>query len=257
MGRHRVHAWRQVVVAFWCGAAHLVMCHDTHMATEDAEMLKEAKDYAAKLAAALPKRIQAAALTRRCKLPFKALAIRELLLHRTAALAKAAVALFEKGAVIPAVILTRSIVETLAVLFEFHERLQHFLKEETKDHHALDEFLMRCLMGSRNHRDTNMPTATNILTLIDRVEKTAPGFRSVYDSLCEYAHPNWAGTFGAFGNAVSETTELELGPQTRIPAYSAGLSTLSGSLIAFEHYYQESGALVRQLNDYYERFGIQ
>ena len=227
------------------------------MTTDDAEMLKEAKDYAAKLAAALPKRIQAAALTRRCKLPFKALAIRELLLHRTVALTEAAVDLFEKDAVIPAVILTRSIVETLAVLFEFHEQLQRFLKEETKDHRALDEFLMRCLMGSRNHPDADMPTSVNILTLIDRVEKTAPGFRSVYDSLCECAHPNWAGTFGAFGCAVTETSELELGPQTHIPAHSAGLSMLSGSLMAFEHYYQESGALVHQLNDYYEKFGIQ
>ncbi len=154
----------------------------------------------------------------------------------------------------PAVILTRAIVETFAVLFDFHKRLDRFLKDEAKDNRALDDFLMRCLMGSRNNPD--MPNAVNILNLIDHVEKVAPDFRSVYDSLCECAHPNWAGTFGAFGSIKTETTELELGPLGRIPAYSAGLSVLSGSLIAFEHYYKESGELVRQLNEHFEKHGI-
>lgn len=220
---------------------------------EDAATLQEVKDLAKKLAAARPERIQAATLTRKSKLPFKALMIRELLLHRTVSLTTAAIDLFDDNQTVPAVILTRSIVETLAVLFDFQERLENFLKAETKDCFALDKFLLCRLMGSRNCPDADMPKAVNILTLIDRVEVVAPGFRSVYDSLCEYAHPNWAGTFGSFGNVVTETTELVLGAVVRIPAYSAGLLALSGSLIAFENYYKKSGEFVQKLNDYFEK----
>ena len=102
-----------------------------------------------------------------------------------------------------------------------------------------------------------MPTSVNILTLVDRVEKTAPGFRSLYDALSEYAHPNWAGTFGAFGTTITETIELELGPVAESPGRSAGLSTLSHTLMGFELFYNMSGELVRQLNDYFEQQAVQ
>ena len=230
---------------------------NSHLTADDAETLKEVRDYTDRLAASLPKRVQAAAFTSKSKLPFKAQAIRELLLHRTAALASATVDLFEQNRVIPAVVLTRCIVETLAVLFDFHERLERFLKDEPKDTCVLDQFLVRCLMGSRNNPDPGMPKSVNILSLVDRIEKTVPGFRAVYDALCEAAHPNWAGTFGAFGRGIGgttrETTELELGPAEQIPAFSAGLSTLSGSLMAFDYYYNDSGELVRQLNGYFDK----
>ena len=230
-----------------------------HLNSDDTATLKEVRDYADRLAALLPKRVQAVAFTSKSKLPFKAQAIRELLLHRTSALASAAVDLFEQKRVIPAVVLTRCIVETLAVLFGFHGRLERFLKDEPKDARVLDQFLVSCLVGSRNHPDSGMPKAVNILTLVDRIEKTAPGFRDVYDTLCEVAHPNWAGTFGAFGRGIGgatrETTELELGPAQGIPAFSAGLSTLSGSLMAFDYYYNDSGELVRQLNGYFDAAG--
>ena len=102
-----------------------------------------------------------------------------------------------------------------------------------------------------------MPNTVNVLTLIDRVEKTVPDFRFVYDALSECAHPNWAGTFGAFGRGHGgnqpETTELELGPREQIEAYSPGLSALSGSLMSFEHCYNDSGELVGQLNEYFDK----
>jgi len=216
----------------------------------DAEYLAEAREFSEKLSASLPDRIQAAALTLKSKLPFKVLSIRELLLHRMAALSSAAVDLFTQKRIIPAVIVTRAIAETLAVLFTFHERLDRFLKEKAKDIGAFDDFLMRSLVGARNNPE--MPAATNILTFVDRVEKTTPGFRHVYDALCEYAHPNWAGTFGVFGQIDQEKFELKLGPAERSTAYSTGLAALSSSLMLFEHYYNDSAELVRQFNDYFE-----
>jgi hypothetical protein len=219
-------------------------------ADKDAKHLREAREYAKRFAASLPDRIEAAALTIESKLPFKALSIREVLLHRMASLCSAAVDLFEQKRVIPAVILTRAIVETVAVLFVFNERLERFMKDEKKNIDEIDDFLTRCLVGARNNPD--IPTPTNILAFIDRVEKTVPGFRDVYDALCECAHPNWAGTFGAFGEIDKEKHELRLGPAERSPAYSTGIAALSGSLMAFEYYYNGSGDLVRQFNDYFD-----
>ena len=219
-------------------------------ADRDAGHLAEAQEYAARFTASLPDRIQIAALTLKSKLPFKVLSIRELLLHRVAALSGAAVDLFAQKRAIPAVILTRAIVETLAVLFTFCERLDRFLKEEPKDIGAFDEILMRYLMGARNNPE--MPAPTNIVTLVDRVEKMLPGFRRTYDSLCECAHPNWAGMFGAFAEVDRENFELKLRPAEKSFAYSTGLAALSGSLMLFEHYYNDSAELVRKINDYFE-----
>jgi hypothetical protein len=97
-----------------------------------------------------------------------------------------------------------------------------------------------------------MPTATNVLTLVDRVEQKIAGFRRVYDGLCECAHPNWAGTFGAFGTIDKEKFELKLGPADSSTAYTVGLAALSGTLMIFEHYYNDSGDLVRSFNDYFQ-----
>jgi len=216
----------------------------------NAQHLAEAQGFSERLSSSLPDRIQIAALTLKSKLPFKAVSIRELLIHRMAALASAAVDLFTEKRAIPGVIVTRAIVETAAVMLVFHERLGRFLNDKDKDISAFDEFLMRCLLGTRNNPD--MPTSTNILTLVDRVEQKIPGFRSVYDSLCECAHPNWAGTFGAFGQIDKENFELKLGPAERSTAYTVGLAALSGTLMVFEHYYNDSGDLVRKFNDHFE-----
>ena len=212
--------------------------------------LVEVQDFADRLNASLPERIQIAALTLTSKLPSKALSIRELLIHRMAALASAAVDLYKQKRTIPAVILTRAIVETAVVMLIFHERLGRFLADKNKDIVSFDDFLMRCLLGAKNNPE--MPTATNILTFVDRVEQRIPGFRSVYDGLCECAHPNWAGTFGAFGQIDKENFELKLGPAERSTAYTVGLAASSGALMLFEHYYNDSGDLVRKFNDYFE-----
>lgn len=216
---------------------------------KDNVALKEARQLADLIASSLPERIQIAALSMESKLPFKALTLKELLLHRVSVLATSAVELFEQERAIPAVVLTRSIVETLAVLYALHERLISFLK--TKNISDLDNFLMQSLMGARNQPD--LPNPINILTLIDRVEKTVPGFRSVYDNLCEYTHPNWAGTFGAFGKIDKLNFEICLGPSRRTNAWETGVFALSGALMSFYHYYNESADLIYQLNDYFEK----
>jgi hypothetical protein len=196
-------------------------------------ILLEARRLADAIASSLPDRIQIAALTLKSKLPFKALSVRELLIHRVSALATAAVDLFEREQLIPAIVLTRSVAETVAFLFCLHERLERFLMD--KNVFALDDFLMSCLVSSRIQ--PGLRKAINVLTLIDRVDKINPGFRSVYDTLSEYAHPNWSGTLVAFGKIDKKQFELKLGPKLKAGVLKTGVDALSGSLLIFHHYY--------------------
>ena len=210
--------------------------------------LMEARILSEEIASSLPNKIQIASLTLKSKIPFKALSIRELLIHRLSALAINAVELLEKGHVVSGVVLTRSVVETVAVLYVLHERIFRYLENNNlKD---FDDFLMRCLLGSRNK--TGKREAINILNAIDRVDKKHSGFRIAYDGLCEYTHPNWAGTMGAYGKIDKMKFELKLGGRDRTKAKMKGSLALVVSLLMFKEYYNSMTDLMFQLNNHFE-----
>lgn len=215
---------------------------------ESKQMIQEAKELLDKITSLLPERIQRSALTLKSNVPFKALSLRELLIHRVSDITVSAIDLIEQGKLIPGAILVRSVVETVALLFTLHERLDRFLEDKYIE--ELDNYLMIYLFGSRNN--TGPREAINAITFVDRVEKTVPGFKSSYKSLCEFAHPNWAGTFGAYGQPDKKELELRLGPTNRTRALTIGVSALSGALIIFEYYYNLVGGLVLKINDYFE-----
>ncbi len=214
----------------------------------DEEILAEAKEFAVRLTASLPDRIQISALTFKSKLPFKALAIRELLIHRVSELASSAVENFEIGRVVSGIALTRAVMETGALIFELHRRVTQFLVDKNVE--QFDSFLMISLMGSHNNAD--LPLAMNVLTVIDRMNKTIDGVRSTYDTLCEVTHPNWAGTMGSFGEIDKEKLELKLGSSDRATGFRVGVNALSGALMTFEHYYNALAELTYRLNDHFE-----
>ena len=222
--------------------------------TEDqgiSNVLAEAKQIAEIISSSLPAKIEIAALSLNSRLPFKALSLRELLIHRVAELAVPAVELFEQRRVLPAIVLARAVVETVALTFALYRQLESFLGSH--DVAAFDEFLMRSTVGSRWPDWT--PRATNIVTLVGHVEKAIPGFGKAYDSLSEYAHPNWAGVLGTFGAIDQEAFELALGPNRRTPALASGVNALSGALLTFHHFYNEMADMIYRLNDYFEAPG--
>jgi hypothetical protein len=103
--------------------------------------LAKAKDHSDRIAQSLPGNVAAASLTRKSKLPYKAVSLREILIHRVSALSTAAVEMFEQQRLVPAVVLTRAIVETVAVTFNLHKKLTEF--PESMDIDGMDEFLGR------------------------------------------------------------------------------------------------------------------
>lgn len=211
-------------------------------------MLNEAKELAQLIESSLPEKIEIAALSLNSKLPFKALSLRELLIHRVANLATPAVELFEHQREVSAILLTRGVIETVAIMFALHRALTTFL--DNHDVPTFDHFLMQSLMGSRLPDASHQ--AKNIVTLIQHVEKTIPGFESVYNSLSEYAHPNWAGVLGSFGKIDHEAFELRLGRNQRASALKSGVAALSGSLMTCHHFYNDMVEMLYAMNAYFE-----
>ena len=211
--------------------------------------IKEARQIANDIATHLPDRIQIASLTLNSKIPFKALSLRELLIHRVSPLATAAVDLFERDEIVPALVITCAVFETVAVIYCLHKRLQQFLND--KDMSEFDAFLMTCLFGCRD--EPGFPKSIDMLTFIDQVEETIPEFRQNYDVLSEYAHPSYSGLLGSFGITDKKEFELKLGTKDMSREFTIGVSGLSSALMIFLHYYNDSAELVHQLNDYFEK----
>lgn len=218
------------------------------MCDETSEMLAEAKRLTNNIIESLPSKVQIDAFTQKSKLPFKAVSIRELSIHRIAAIANVAVNLLEKEHIVPGVILTRAVVETTAIIFVLCEWLDQFNTDHDVD--KLDNVLMNCMLGSRNN--TGPRTAVSIISHIEKVDRVVTGFKSGYESLCEYTHPNWAGTLGTYGKINKSDLELILGQNDRRNGKVIGASNLVSALDLYILYYMKSGELILNLNTYLE-----
>jgi hypothetical protein len=213
------------------------------------DALAEASLLCEELAHSLPTLIPAAGLSH--KLPFKATSIRELLICRMSDLASSATQHLRNHAVVPGAILTRAAVETVAVLFCLNQAVEQFL--ETHDLDRINSFLMSSLVGSRS--EDHPVQSINILTLIDKVTKTIPTFRSSYDNLSEYAHPNWSGLLGSYGSIDKENHELHLGVRDTSVGLRTSLFVLTATLHTFRHYYNLSAGTLDRFNQYFEGRG--
>ena len=218
---------------------------------DDAERIALARELAQNIAASLPKELYAGSFTLKSKLPFKATSLREVLIHRVSELGTVAIELYEQAWLVPAFIMTRAVVETVAMVYWLHQKVSGFL--DTKDVNALDEFLMKAMLGSRD--GTTKLESYSVLTAVDRVEKDFPGVRSMYNTLCEFTHPNWSGALGSYGKIDRENYRLHLGKEHSQPPLAFGLGPLIGSLAIFQDYYNDLGAKLNDLNDFFEKNG--
>ena len=119
---------------------------------------------------------------------------RQVILRRTTDTADGALSFFEQQRLVPACILTRSVVETTAVQYYVHKKL--ILHTEKADHQSIHKLFMSAVFGRRDQEWRQSPI--QVLTAIDHLDKKFPGFRSEYDRLCEYVHPNLAGGYGTY-----------------------------------------------------------
>jgi hypothetical protein len=209
--------------------------------------IEDARRVADSFRASLPREVAAASLTLKSKTPFKALVLREALIHRVSSLADGSISEFDSGRWIAATILVRAVVETTALLFALDQKVTRAL--QGKSDGALTEFLRRTMVSSRT--EPNLPEAINVLNFIDAVEKDFPGFRRSYEDLSEYAHPNWCGVLGAFSELDAKTHTVAFGAFDRVPA-TTNISGLVAALVVAEYVYNNCATQIDRLNQAFE-----
>lgn len=214
----------------------------------DPERLALARQFAANIASSLPTEVDARMFTLKSKMPFKVAYLREVLIHRVSELATVAVELYESNRVVPAFILTRAVVETVAMAYWLHEKVSEFMTNNDVD--AFDTFVMKASMGSRD--ETTELESYNVLTAIDRVERLFPGIRQLYDNLCEFTHPNWSGASGSYSKIDHKEIKVGLGPNLGGPPLAFGLGPLLAGLTIFEIYYNQLGDQLVKLDEHFE-----
>lgn len=209
--------------------------------------IEDVKQVADSFRESLPGEVAAGGLTLKSKTPFKALVLRESLIHRISSLADGAISEFDAGRWVAATILVRAVVETTALLFSLDRRVGRALSAKSDD--ELTEFLRRTMVSSRS--EPNLPEAINVLNFIDSVEKSFPGFRRQYDELSEYAHPNWCGVLGAFSELNREAHVVTFKAFDRGPART-NIAGLMSALVVAESVYNNCGAQIDRLNQAFE-----
>jgi hypothetical protein len=130
------------------------------MADPEVAALEEARTIAARLRAALPEAVDAIDQGISHKTVFYMLVARESLLHRVSALADDAFPLIDSGRYMSAAILTRSMLESAAVLGFLLRSLGTF--ERTSDVPALYSRVIKVVVGSRNGEEDD-PDSVHVL----------------------------------------------------------------------------------------------
>lgn len=138
--------------------------------------LQEAKDLVNKIKLNLPDSYEIASISVKSKIPFNALTLREAIIHRVSELSEVAYQLYYSNKVISAFIITRSLMETVAILYSIHNEIEKV--NNSKKIANINSFFIRLLYGCRDIDWLPKPPY-NILTAIDKIDKSFEGFRKL------------------------------------------------------------------------------
>lgn len=164
------------------------------------------------LKASLPPKVEAVPPGIPPGLPFKVMSLREPLLCRIADLTEASIHLCKIDRGMGAAILARAVLEATALLFALTEMVENIV--DSREIGDFDTRIAAMLVGSKNQGTPVQ--ATNVLTHIQRMDRSFRGILDHYGILSEIAHPNFAGVLGSYAQAGAEKYELTVGPRDRL-----------------------------------------
>jgi hypothetical protein len=191
----------------------------------------------------LPTVVKRDLISETSKTALKAHLIRASLLYRHHELAEAAFYL-SKRSVIPALVLARAAFETAALLFYTYDKINGVVSSKTVG--SIDEDLIRIMFGERSRQIVNGSniSAINILTVVGKLNKEMDSLgveggsiQGIYDNLCEYAHPNFSGTLGAYAEYNEQDPfNVAFGTNRTCPKPDEVLPPLEVSLLILDEY---------------------
>lgn len=185
--------------------------------------------------------------------PWRAVVFREACLYRVAELAESAYEAFTQDRLTVAFILARAFMETEALFWMFYEKLETALKTHTIEDVRL--FLTNAMIGVKDDqlkqfKNPNDPAfitpPTNILTFIQKMNKSIKNYGLHYASLSEFSHPNAAGTVDSYVYLDHDNQVARFGKNRRKLNSALALPQLVGSLDCFLEIYNRSSELLEQ-----------
>ena len=165
---------------------------------------------------------------------FHVICLRDVISHRIKDLTEKVLPLYESEQRVPAFLVTRAIIESVALLYQLHRKIVSAI--EASDVVELNDWLWNAIFGSRN-TDTDM-TSPNVLTALDRMDKEHPGIREMYDQLSEFCHPNYGGVLASYSHLSEDKSILYLGPDPNSLLPMGSFPFVSSLKIAY-HYYKQ------------------
>jgi len=181
------------------------------------------------------------------KLPSKIMSVIGSLAHRARDFGELSCELFERRKIVPAIVLTRALMETTALLYLTQKKMAQALEADSIA--ELDEFLVKCMSGSRI--DPTKPDSPNVLTVIQHLDKEAgcDRYADFYNSLCEFAHPNSLGTFYSYTQYNPDDHCLSFGEnQGMTTGNDAAFSTVFALEVIVE-FYDRAVRMLPQLSE--------
>lgn len=160
--------------------------------------------------------------------------LRDTLAHRIRDLSEKAAPLFESNQLIPAFLVTRALLETVALLYDLHKKVLSAI--DRQEITQLDEWLKRVALGRKNVDTTITPP--NILNALDSMDTEYAGVREMYDQLSEFCHPNFAGVLASYSRLNDTESMLLLGPHDEPPMPLGSTPYLIALKLAV-HYYDK------------------
>lgn len=179
------------------------------------------------------------------KVPYKLLCLRALYQIRICDLGQASHLLYTKKAYLPAFLLTRAVMETVAMFYVCFSKVSAAVKKTDID--DIDDFLMKALLGTRD--GTGSVKHYNALTAVQHVGKRNKAFEELYVGLCEFAHPNWGGVLLAYGEQIDEGHMVIKTIRDASFADTIGMKPLMASLMLFEEIYHGIEELIPKVTE--------
>ncbi len=204
------------------------------------EQLERLENLCKELEQNAPQYVDPASVSTKAKIPFKALALREIIYLRNLELCKSCLALYKQKLPIAAFICTRAVLETCSILFYLYLLVDEAVTSEKVG--DIDEKLMKLLLGGR--KGYTKYESINILTIVKKIDKLNPEYSNMYEILSEYSHPNWSGCHNAYANIDKGNVKLDLTESSEKIKMEIGLFPLVGAIELFKLYYNKLGKLL-------------
>ena len=162
----------------------------------------------------------------------KVISLQENLVRRQAELSEIACNMFASSKELPGLLITRSIMETTAILFFLKEKVEAAINSRSRQH--FDTELLHLLNGFgitvEDSLELKFSKFSNIKFAIDRLEGWIKGFRWQYDAVCELTHPEGYPQAEPSPGATSEEDEGKPSRPGNDFAFLVGVNALTHSL---------------------------